>query len=184
MMPFVNSLLACSVISRDSLGNSAGMEPPPARFMLPRAGNGPAAAPNFGLREGAGNADDPMSWGTGRIAMGGIRNGLYTVETAMTDGGRGHATGIIVLLNGKIAGGDAHFYYTGSYTAADGKWRGELTTFQHAKPVGVLPLFGGREVTCGFTGTYTNDSAVVTGTALVGKTSVMFETRLKFRERL
>jgi hypothetical protein len=118
------------------------------------------------------------------MAMGGVRNGLYTVETEMTDGGRGHATGVIVLLDGKIAGGDAHFYYTGSYTSADGKLRGELTTLQHAKPVGVLPLFGGREVTCGFSGTYRDDGAVVTGTALVGKTSVLFETRLKFRSEL
>jgi T3SS negative regulator,GrlR len=118
------------------------------------------------------------------MAMPGIRNGLYTVETDMTDGGRGHATRVIVLINGRIAGGDAHFYYTGSYTAADGKWRGELTTLQHAKPAGVLPLFGGREVTCGFTGTYSDDGAVVTGTALVGKTSVLFATRLKFREAL
>jgi hypothetical protein len=127
--------------------------------------------------------DDWPSKGHGQ-AMPGIRNGLYTVETDMTDGGRGHATGVIVLVDGKIAGGDAHFYYTGSYTAADGKWRGELTTLQHAKPTGVLPLFGGREVTCGFTGTYSDDSAVVSGTALVGKTSVLFETRLKFREAL
>ena len=117
--------------------------------------------------------------------MTGVRNGLYTVETEMTDGGRGRATGVIVLLDGRIAGGDAHFYYTGSYTADEnGKWRGELTTFQHAKPVGVLPLFGGREVTCGFTGTYADDSAVANGTALVGKTSVLFQTRLKFRAGL
>ena len=114
------------------------------------------------------------------MAMGGVRNGLYTVQTEMTDGGRGHATGVIVLLDGKIAGGDAHFYYIGSYAAADGRWRGELTTFQHAKPVGVLPLFGGREVTCGFSGTYSDDDAAVSGTALVGKTSVQFQTRLKF----
>jgi T3SS negative regulator,GrlR len=114
----------------------------------------------------------------------GPRNGLYTVETEMTDGGRGRATGVIVLLDGKLAGGDAHFYFTGSYTAQDGKWRGELTTIQHAKPVGVLPLFGGREVTSGFTGTYADDGAVANGNALVGKTSVLFQCRLKFREAL
>ena len=116
--------------------------------------------------------------------MPGVRNGLYTVEIEMTDGGRGHATGVLVLLDGRIAGGDAHFYYTGSYTAANGKWRGELTTLQHAKPVGVLPLFGGREVTSGFSGTYSDHDAAVSGTALVGKTSVVFEARLKFREAL
>lgn len=113
--------------------------------------------------------------------MGSVTNGLYTIEIEMTDGGRGHAAGVIVLLDGKIAGGDGHFYYTGSYTAAAGKWRGELTTFEHTKSVGVTPLFGGREVTCGFSGSYAQDSAVVSGTALVGKTSVLFEARLKFR---
>ena len=117
--------------------------------------------------------------------MAGVRNGLYTVETEVTDGGRGRATGVSVLVDVRIAGGDSHFYYTGSYTDKDdGKWRGELTTFQHQKPVGVQPLFGGREVTCGFTGPYADDGAVVSGTALVGKTSVMFQTRLKFREGL
>ena len=113
-------------------------------------------------------------------AMSGARNGLYTVETEMTEGGRGHASGIIGLIDG----GDSYFYYTGSYTAGNGKRRGELTTFQHAKSDGVLPLFGGCEVTCGFTGSYADDGAVANGTALVAKTSVMFQTRLKSRAGL
>jgi hypothetical protein len=115
------------------------------------------------------------------MAMLGIRNGLYTVETDMTDGGRGHATGVIVLVDGRIAGGDTHFYYTGSYKAENGKWRGELTTFQHAKPTGVLLLFGGREVTCGFTGTYSEGIADIDGTALVGSYSIPFRARLTLK---
>jgi len=113
--------------------------------------------------------------------MAGVKNGLYTVETEMTDGGRGRATGIIVLVDGRIAGGDTHFYYTGSYTANNGKWRGELTTFQHQKPVGVQPLFGGREVTCGFTGTYSDGFADIDGTALVGSYSIAFRAHLTLR---
>ena len=35
-----------------------------------------------------------------------VTNGLYSIHIEMTEGGRGHATGIIVLLDGKIAGGD------------------------------------------------------------------------------
>ena len=108
-----------------------------------------------------------------------VTNGLYSIHIEMTEGGRGHATGIIVLLDGKIAGGDSHFYYSGTYTAERGKWRGELISNEHAKSVGVLPLFGGREVTCGFTGAYSADAAEVNGTALVGKTSVGFHARLK-----
>ena len=110
-----------------------------------------------------------------------IRNGLYSIHTEITDGGRGRASGVIVLRDGKMAGGDSHFYYTGSYTAANGKWRGELTTNEHTKSVGDLPLFGGREVTSGFMGRYASDEAEASGAALVGKTSVMFQARLKFR---
>ena len=120
-------------------------------------------------------------WVTGAMT---VTNGLYTIHTEMTEGGRGHASGVIVLLDGKIAGGDSHFYYTGSYSAKDGKWRGELTTNQHTKPVGVLPLFGGREVTCGFMGTYSADAAAVNGTALVGKTSVLIEAKLTLQSAL
>jgi hypothetical protein len=113
-----------------------------------------------------------------------VTNGLYSIQTEMTEGGRGHATGVIVLLDGKIAGGDSHFYYTGSYSAENGKWRGDLTTNQHTKSVGVLPLFGGREVTCGFMGAYSADAADASGMALVGKTSVLFEAKLKLLSEL
>ncbi|WP_249165173.1 GrlR family regulatory protein [Bradyrhizobium sp. AUGA SZCCT0431] len=108
-----------------------------------------------------------------------ITNGLYSILTEMMEGGRGHASGVIVLLDGRIVGGDSHFYYTGSYTADRGKWRGELTTTQHTKSAGLLPLFGGREVTTGFSGTYAADNAEVQGAALVGKTSVRIRSRLE-----
>jgi hypothetical protein len=112
-----------------------------------------------------------------------VTNGLYTIQIEMTDGGQGRANGVIVLHDGKIAGGDSYFYYTGSYSAdrGGGKWRGELTTNEHTKSAGSLPLFGGREVTCGFTGAYSADAAEVNGTALVGKTSVAFRARLQLR---
>ena len=108
-----------------------------------------------------------------------MTNGLYSIVTEMVDGGHGHASGVIMLLDGRIAGGDSHFYYTGSYTAGGGKWRGELTTKQHTKSAGILPVFGGREVTTGFSGTYTADRADVQGAALVGKTSVMVRCTLE-----
>lgn len=113
-----------------------------------------------------------------------VRNGLYSIQIEMTDGGHGHATGVIVLRDGTIAGGDSYFYYTGSYTSERGKWRGELTTTEHTKSVGVLPLFGGREVTCGFIGSYTADGATANGTALVGKTSVLFEAQLTLQSAM
>jgi T3SS negative regulator,GrlR len=104
-----------------------------------------------------------------------VKNGLYSIRIEMTDGGRGNATGVLVLLDGKILGGDTHFYYTGSYTFKNGKWHGELTTHQHTEAPGQLLLFGGREVTCGFTGVYSGGEAKVEGTALVGKASIFFK---------
>jgi hypothetical protein len=41
-----------------------------------------------------------------------------------------------------------------TYTFKNGKWRGELITHQHTEVFGVNLAFGGREVTCGFTGSY------------------------------
>ena len=78
----------------------------------------------------------------------------------------------------------ARLYTFESYTAKDGKWRGDLTTNEHTKSLGVLPLFGGREVTSGFVGTYSDNELEAGGTALVGKTSVMFHARLIFRSEL
>src|SRR5258707_15110825 len=92
-------------------------------------------------------------------SMSSVKNGLYSIKIEMKDGGRGHASGVIVLLDGQILGGDTHFYYTGSYAFKNGKWRGERTTPQHKEGVGVILLFGGRKVTCGFTGTYSDARA-------------------------
>ena len=113
-----------------------------------------------------------------------VKNGLYSIRIEMKNGGRGRATGVIVLLDGKILGGDTHFYYAGSYTFKNGKWRGELVTHQHAEALGMSLLFGGREVACGFTGTYSDGEAEVDGTALVGKTSVSFHAKLTLQSPL
>src|ERR1700722_11473312 len=105
-----------------------------------------------------------------------VKNGLYSIRIDMRDGKRGHATGIIILSDGRILGG-----YTGSYSFRNGKWRGELITQQHTEAVGVNLAFGGREVACGFTGTYSDGEAEVQGTALVGKASVVFVAVLKLQ---
>jgi hypothetical protein len=110
-----------------------------------------------------------------------VKNGLYTIRIEMLDGKRGHATGVVVLSDGHILGGDSYFYYTGSYSFKNGKWLGDLITHQHSEAVGVNLAFGGREVTCGFTGTYSDGQAEVEGTALVGKTSVLFVAVLKLQ---
>jgi T3SS negative regulator,GrlR len=124
------------------------------------------------------------NYGAIGISMSEVKNGLYSIRVQMTDGGRGRATGVLVLLDGTIMGGDTHFYYTGFYKFSNGKWRGELTTRQHAEAIGSNPVFGGREVTCGFTGVYSDHEAMVDGTALVGKASVSFTAKLVLKSAL
>jgi hypothetical protein len=111
-----------------------------------------------------------------------VMNGLYTLAIEMSHGKQGRATGVVVLRDGRIMGGDSYFYYTGSYTLKAGKWRGDMIVNQHTEAPGLNLAFGGREVTCGFTGTYAEGRADIEGTALVGKNSVLFNARLTLRE--
>jgi hypothetical protein len=107
-----------------------------------------------------------------------VIEGLYSLEIEMSGTKRGRATGVAIIQNGRIMGGDSYFYYTGSYTFSRGKWRGEMIVHQHTDAPGLNLAFGGREVSCGFTGTFSGGSAEIDGTALVGTSSVPFHARL------
>jgi len=115
------------------------------------------------------------------VAVGkqGIGNGLYSIHIRMLDGIDGGNTGVVVLHDGRIRGGDAFFDYIGSYTSANGRWKGELVNHEHTPSQGERPLFGGYEVGIGFSGTYTNEAAVAEATALAGKRSIRFSAVLK-----
>src|SRR4029078_2159871 len=55
-----------------------------------------------------------------------VGDGLYTLGSEMTGIKRGHATGVVVLHDGRIMGGDSFFSYTGSYSYHNGQARGEM----------------------------------------------------------
>jgi hypothetical protein len=110
-----------------------------------------------------------------------VKDGLYSLAIEMNGAKQGRATGIAVLQGGRILGGDSFFYYTGSYSFSRGKWRGEMIVHQHTEAPGLILVFGGREVTCGFTGTYSSGRADIDGTALVGQTSVSFHSVLTLK---
>ena len=110
---------------------------------------------------------------------GGIENGLYSLHIRMLDGIDGGNTGVMVLHDGRIRGGDAFFDYIGAYTSANGRWKGELVNHEHTPSQGERPVFGGYEVGIGFSGTYTDDGAVGEATALAGKRSIRFSAVLK-----
>ena len=113
------------------------------------------------------------------VGQGGIKNGLYSIHIRMLDGIDGGNTGVMVLHDGRIRGGDAFFDYIGSYTSANGRWKGEIINHEHTPSHGERPVFGGYEVGIGFSGTYTDEGAVGEATALAGKRSIRFAAVLK-----
>lgn len=114
----------------------------------------------------------------GGIGEGSIADGLYSIHLRMLDGLDGGLTGVMLLNRGRILGGDASFYYLGSYTAANGRWKGQILNQEHT-PAKDDPVFGGHEVGIGFSGTYDEVQAVLEATALAGKRSLRLTAALK-----
>jgi hypothetical protein len=110
-----------------------------------------------------------------------MTNGLYSIDIRMLDGVKGRASGIIILRDGVLLGGDPYFWSVGSYTVGNGTWKGDLVTNQHTPSRTNLtsPLFGGREVASGFSGTFGDGDSEVFGTTLVGSRSLSFQATLR-----
>ena len=115
-----------------------------------------------------------------------MRNGLYSIHIHMLDGVRGRDSGVLILRDGQLLGGGPYFWSVGRYSVGrgsgkQGTWKGELVTNQHTpfNDPFVRPLFGGQEVSSGFSGTFSDDMAEVFGTMLVGKRSLSFRGVLK-----
>jgi hypothetical protein len=105
----------------------------------------------------------------GKIGSGGIGNGLYAVRIRALDGIDGGLTGVMLLQDGRMLGGDAFFYYLGSYSSADSRWRGEIVNQEHTPARDAI--FGGYEVGIGFSGRCDANGAIWEATALAGKRS-------------
>src|SRR5262249_38478318 len=109
-----------------------------------------------------------------------MKNGLYSIHVSLQDGRVGKGSGVIVFRNGKIYGGDAYLYYTGSYSGKDDTFKGEGLVQRHNNPrANDNPLFGGpAPVGIGVSGTFNETRGVMNGTALVGKASQIFGATL------
>jgi T3SS negative regulator,GrlR len=109
-----------------------------------------------------------------------MHNGLYSIHVNLLDGRSGKGSGVVLFRDGQILGGDAYLFYTGSYTTNGDAFKGEVLVQSHTRSPDVNPLFGGpTPVGVGVTGTFTDTSAVMTGTALVGKASQIFKATLR-----
>ncbi len=115
----------------------------------------------------------------GAVGEGGIVNGLYSIHIRLLDGVAGGLTGVMLLNDGRILGGDAFFYYIGTYTSANGRWKGQILNQEHTPAKGENPVFGGYEVGIGFSGTCDAEGALLEATALAGKRSLRLTAVLK-----
>jgi hypothetical protein len=115
----------------------------------------------------------------GAVGQGGIVNGLYSIHIRALDGLDAALSGVMLLMDGRILGGDAFFYYLGSYTSANGRWKGEIVHQEHTPAKGENPLFGGYAVGIGFSGTCNEQGAQLEAIALAGKRSIRLAAVLK-----
>lgn len=108
-----------------------------------------------------------------------MKNGLYSIHVTLGDGRMGKGSGVLVFRDGEILGGDAFLFYTGRYEVRGASLFGEVVVDQHTPSPDSTPLFGGRQVGIGFSGPFTDGSATLDGTALVGRESMIFRGTLK-----
>ena len=80
---------------------------------------------------------------------------------------------------GRCAVATRFFFAFGTYTCANGRWKGEVTNQEHSPTFGARPVWERKVVTIGFSGTYTDVSAETDGMALAGKQSIRFKSKLR-----
>jgi hypothetical protein len=69
----------------------------------------------------------------------------------------------------------------GSCAVGNGVWKGDLVTTRHtpSRDSMASPLFAGREVTSGFSGTFADEDSEVFGTSLAARRSPSFRATLR-----
>src|SRR6185312_6529321 len=91
-----------------------------------------------------------------------MQDGLYKIEFRV---GSGTGYGLICAQGGRLWGGDAILYYTGTYTISDGKVTANVQTARHSNVPGMVPLFGRDQVNITLQGTVAGNGGTLTGTA-------------------
>lgn len=91
-----------------------------------------------------------------------MRDGLYRVhfQTPL-----GWGSGVVYAASGKIWGGDAGLYYTGSYKQEGNNVTAEVRTNRHTQHPGVSSVFGRDQVRITLNGITTGDKVKFDGKA-------------------
>jgi hypothetical protein len=104
-----------------------------------------------------------------------MKNGLYAAEFQTP---LGSGSGVVMLLNGVLQGGDTMMYYLGSYTIEGSSFKAEVKTGAHAHPPGMSSVFGRDQVTIDLSGTFAGDILTANGKA-AEVPNVTFKVKLK-----
>lgn len=91
-----------------------------------------------------------------------MREGLYKAEF-WTSNDEGY--GLVHVVDGKVWGGDAMIYYTGTYRAAGDQVEIRIKADQYAAPPGFSSVLGRVKNTVVLAGTFTNNTAELEGRA-------------------
>ena len=75
-----------------------------------------------------------------------MKNGLYSIHVSLQDGRSGKGSGVVMFRDGKILGGDAYLFYTGSYTVKVDTFKGEVLVQRHTSIPDANPLFDAPSV--------------------------------------
>jgi hypothetical protein len=89
-------------------------------------------------------------------------NGLYKVRFETP---RGNGTGVVVLKDGHLWGGDSSMFYTGTYSLQDGVFNGKLVTNVHTIAPHKPSIFGRDIVHITLKGTFSREYGEVIGSA-------------------
>lgn len=109
-----------------------------------------------------------------------MRDGLYSIHMTMVDA-PGKGSGVFVLRDGVMLGGNGLVWLTGSYSFdSRGKWKGELITEPYALISVPSVVFENRTVSIGFSGRYTHDGAEAFATGFVGNRSIAFRCTMRW----
>lgn len=97
-----------------------------------------------------------------------LKNGLYKISFSVP--ARGRANGIVILVGGKLVGGDSVFSYTGNYTLTDNAFTARIEVKPHSDGrIGLRRMLDASEAMIEIVGVAGEEGAKGTGTcALLG----------------
>jgi hypothetical protein len=82
----------------------------------------------------------------------------------------------LILIDGKIYGGDAYVFYIGSYDCSDDKWEGEIISQEHTPTTRPMEE---RVQHIRFNGTYNDAGAEADATVFIGKQRLRYDATLR-----